>query len=220
MPNIRERYAHQLTMMRDDLLHMGTLVEQALSKAITSLEKWDTVLAAQVVRDDAQIDARQHMVEETAIKLIALQQPVAHDLRLIGTVYAMAAELERIGDYARHIARRLQRLTARSLLVTPPHGIFEMAAIVQKMLRMSLDAFLRMDADTARALASYDNRIDELEALLRADLIAQARHNPDRIDAALDLLDVVHSLERTADRTTNIGERIIYMETSAYEDLN
>jgi len=196
------------------------MVEHALQRSLRSIETWNTTLAAQVIQDDTEIDEARRNVEETVIMLIATQQPVASDLRLLGSVFAIATELERIGDYASSIARRLQRVTKRPRLVTPPPAINEMSSLVQKMLGICLDAFLRQDIAMAQSLAQYDNRADELEDKLRDELLATAHEDPQRIEAVLDILDVVHALERTADRTTNIGERVIYLVTNEVEELN
>jgi len=216
----RDRFTRQLSTLRDDLVRLGTMVEHALQRSIHSLETWNSSLAAQVIQDDILIDDARVRAEEQVIKLIATQQPVASDLRLLGTIFAMAGELERIGDYASSIARRLQRAASRHMLVSPPGGIYEMATLSQKMLNISIDAFLRQDSTMIHSLSHYDNRVDTLEDMLRSILIQQARHDPQRIEAILDILDIIHALERVADRATNIGERVIYLETSTMEELN
>ncbi|NJN19308.1 MAG: phosphate signaling complex protein PhoU [Oscillochloris sp.] len=218
---VRERYMRQIATIREDLLRMFSMVEQALLRAIKSLESWDTTTAAQIIHDDAQIDEAWRMLEERTIHLLATQQPVvASDLRLVTGVTAIATELERIGDYANSIARRVRRATRRTSLIPPPPQISEMGAIAITMLNTSLDAFLRQDAELAQSLAASDERVDELEDLLRAEIIADARRNPDQFEAALDMLDVVHALERAADRSTNIAERVIYLVTSSMETIN
>jgi phosphate transport system protein len=216
----RERFKRQLSELREDLLRLGNQVEHALERAMRSLETWNTSLAAQVIDDDNEIDTARRNAEEQVITLIATQQPVAADLRLLGAVFAISSELERIGDYASSIARRLKRMTTRPMLVTPPGAMYEMASLSQKMLNTSLEAFLRQDTDMAHSLSELDNRVDELEDRLRGELIDQARKDPQRIEAVLDMLDIVHALERAADRATNIAERIIYLETSTIEELN
>jgi phosphate transport system protein len=217
---IRERFSRQLEYIREDVLRLGNMVEHALQRSMRSLETWNTTLAAQVIQDDAQIDTAQQNLEERVITLIATQQPVASDLRLLGTVFAIATELERIGDYACSIARRLQRVSGRSVLVTPPTALNEMAAVAQKMLNLSLEAFLRQDTDMAHSLSQHDDRVDALEDRLQSELIELAQHEPQRLESVLDMLDMVHALERVADRATNIGERVIYLATSEIEELN
>jgi phosphate transport system protein len=217
---MRERFSRQMGSLRDDLLRLGSMVEYALDRSVRSLETWDTIAAAQILHDDARIDDAQHAAEEEVYRLMALQQPVATDLRLLGTVMAVATELERIGDYACGIARRIRRATRRPMLVTPPPALYEMATISQKMLHTSLDAFLHQDADMARSLSIDDERVDMLEDRLRSELIVIAHADAQKIEAVIDMLDVVHVLERVADRATNIGERVIYLVTSTTEALN
>jgi phosphate transport system protein len=218
---VRERYTRQIGSLRDDLLRLGSMVEQALLRAIESLDTWDSTVAAQIISDDAQIDNVWRALEERTIHLLATQQPVvASDLRLITVVTAIAGELERIGDYANIIARRVRRATRRPALVTPPPQIKEMADITLQMLHTSLEAFIRQDATLAHGLTQSDERVDDLEDLLRAEIIALAKSDPDKVEAAIDMIDVVHAFERAADRATNIGERVIYLATSSVETLN
>jgi phosphate transport system protein len=217
----RERYDRQIRALRDDLIRLGSMVEQALLRAIQSLDTWDTSVASQVIHDDAEIDAIWRNLEERTIHLLATQQPiVAGDLRFVTVVTAIAGELERIGDYANSIARRVHRATRRPALVPPPPQIHEMAQLAIEMIHNSLDAFLRQDIDLAHSLTATDERVDDLEDSLRAEIIAMAKADPARVEAAMDMLDVVHALERAADRATNIGERVIYLVTNNVETIN
>ncbi|MCX7789765.1 MAG: phosphate signaling complex protein PhoU [Chloroflexaceae bacterium] len=218
---LRERYARQINSLREDLLRMGSMVEQALLRALHALETWDALEAARVSDDDPKIDAAWRDLEERTIRLLATQQPiVASDLRLITTVTAIAGELERIGDYANSIARRVRRAVRRPKLLLPPPQINEMATLAIQMVNTSLEAFLRQDTDLAHGLTATDERVDELEDRLREHLIAEAQARPEQIEAIIDLLEVVHALERSADRATNIGERVIYLCTSSMETIN
>ncbi|MEI7769384.1 MAG: phosphate signaling complex protein PhoU [Chloroflexales bacterium] len=218
---VRERYTRQIGSLRDDLLRLGSMVEQALLRAIASLDTWDSAAAAQIISDDAQIDNAWRALEDRTIHLLATQQPVvASDLRLITAVTAIAGELERIGDYANIIARRVRRATRRPSLVTPPSAIKEMAALTLQMVNTSLEAFLRQDSAIAHSLTQSDERVDELEDQLRAEIIAMAKADPEKVEAAIDMIDVIHALERAADRSTNIGERVIYLATNHVESLN
>ncbi|NTU82695.1 MAG: phosphate signaling complex protein PhoU [Chloroflexales bacterium] len=221
MAPLRERYASQIGGLRDDLLRMGSMVEQALLRAVQTLETWDTASAAQVINDDALIDEVWRSLEERTIHLLATQQPiVASDLRLCTVVTAIASELERIGDYANSIAKRVRRATRRRALLPPPPQIQEMAHMAIQMVNTSLQAFLHQDPDLAHSLTPTDERVDELEDKLRAEIIAAAQARPDLFEAAIDMLDVLHALERAADRATNIGERVIYMTTNSIETIN
>lgn len=217
----RERYGQQIGGLRDDLLRMGSMVEQALLRASKALETWDTTLAAQVIKEDAIIDGVWRNLEERTIHLLATQQPiVASDLRLCTAVTAIAGELERIGDYANTIAKRVRTATRRPLLLPPPPQIHEMAHLAIQMVNTSLESFLRQDIDLAHSLTPLDERVDELEDRLRAEIITAAQATPALFEAAIDMIDLVHALERTADRATNIAERVIYMTTSTVETIN
>jgi phosphate transport system protein len=207
-------------MLREELLRLGSIVEHALDQSIKCFETWDNELAEKIIKDDVEIDEARYHLEEKVISIIATQQPVASDLRLLGSVFAISTELERIGDYAASIARRQRRVSHRPMLVTPPAALPEMASHAQKMLSMSLDAFLRQDVQMAHDLGEYDEKVDEFEDKLRDELIALAIEEPQRFEAVIDLLDVVHALERVADRSTNIAERIIYLETNIMKEIN
>lgn len=218
---LRERYAHQIGGLKDDLLRMGSMVEQALIHALKALETWDTTIAAQVISDDRQIDQVWRSLEERIITLLATQQPiVARDLRLCMVVSAIAGELERIGDYANAIAKRVRLATRRPALLLPPPQIQEMARLTIQMVNTSLQAFLRQDAQLAHSLTTSDERVDELEDLLRTEIIAAAKADPARLEAAIDMLDIIRALERAADRATNISERVIYLVTNSVETIN
>lgn len=217
----RKRYDQILTSLRDDIMRLGKTVEDALNHVMTSLETANVTTAGWVIRDDAHIDAAQFTIEERVANVLATQQPVvASDLRLINVIIASATELERIGDYASGIGKRVQRLRDTPVAVDPPPELFEMATVARQMLHTSLEAFMHQDSDRARRLKEDDNRVDEFETSLRAHLIDLARTDPRRIDAVVHLLDVVHLLERVADRATNIAERVIYLVNSDTEELN
>lgn len=218
---VRERYTRKIGALREELLRMFSMVEEALLRSTQALDTWDLTTAAQIINDDARIDEVWRTLEERTIHLLATQQPiVASDLRLISVVTAIAGELERIGDYANSIAKRVRRATRRPTLVPPPSQINEMAALTLQMLQVSLEAFLRQDVDMAHSLTQYDERVDALEDLLRTQIVEMAKSDPNKVEAAIDMLDVVHALERAADRATNIGERVIYLATNNIETLN
>ncbi len=218
---MRERYLKQLKVVHDDLLRMGSRVEHALSDAMQALEQWDTARAKQVIKGDDEIDALQNSIEEAVLELLATQQPVlGTDLRRLSATVAIAGELERAGDYAKGIARRVERcLKAPSLMDTPP-GLLRMGEYAQHMLNASLDAFVHVDVGLARSLATEDMKVDQLEDQVTAELLAAARQDPSKFDCAIYMLDVAHTLERLCDRTTNIGERVIFIATSVNEELN
>lgn len=218
---LRTNYTRQIDNLRDDLVRLGSMVEYALDRAVKSLETWDTIAAAQITRDDALIDEAWRNVEACTIHLLATQQPiVATDLRLMTAVISIAGELERIGDYANSIAKRVRRAARRPTIVTPPRQINELYTLAIQMVHLSLDAFLKQDNWLAHSLGPLDERVDQLTEQLREELLAVARADGQKVDAVVDMLDVVHALERAADRATNIAERVIYLVTSDVETIN
>jgi phosphate transport system protein len=218
---MRDRYLRQLKLVHDDLLRMGSRVEHALADAMRALESWDTSLARHVVAGDDEIDEARNSIEEAILELLATQQPVlATDLRTLNATIAIAGELERAGDYAKGIAKRVERCLRAPTLVETPTGLHRMGALAQAMLHTCLDAFVRLDVPTARSLASEDERVDELEDQIVAELMNAARQDPSKLDCAICLIDVAHTLERLADRTTNIAERVIFIATNVTEELN
>jgi phosphate transport system protein len=218
---IRKRFIHLINDVRDDLLKLGDDVSSAMLHAIRSLHTHNTTTALWVIQNDTQIDQARRNLEERVIMLFATQQPiVASDLRLLSVVSAIATELERIGDYACSIARRVYRAPDHAIQVALPDGINRMEELVQQMLKTCLEAFLQQDVEMARSLGVIDEEVDRLEDQLRGELIALIDIDKRCVSAVLDLIEVVHALERAADRTTNIGERVIYMVTNDMEEIN
>ncbi len=215
---LRVHFDHQMEILKEDLLRLGSMVELALNRAIKSLATGDRVIASWIIEDDLQINYARYSVEEQAITLLATRQPVAKDLRFLNVVTAIAVELERIGDYASVIARRIERISTRKSQLTPPALLHEMSMLTLSMLHTSLEAFLHQDRVLAYDLEHNGNRVYEYEGILRSKLIDVARSRPEHIETVVDLLDVIHALERIADRAVNIGERVIYLVTSVVEE--
>jgi phosphate transport system protein len=214
------QHAQQLADLRDDLLRLGSMVEHALINAVHSLEQWDTVAAARVLAEDVRIDAVHRATEEQIIHLIGTHDADQQGTRLLVAAFAIASELERIGDYACSIARRVERITHQAAIVSPPSALSELIDLARRMLNISLEAFLRQNSEMAYRLRHEEERVDALEQRLGQELLALAHAEPHRLEAVIGMLDIVHALERVADRTTNIGERVIYLATSVQEELN
>jgi phosphate transport system protein len=203
------------------MLKLGTVVEQSLERAVHCLQNQNASVALWVIENDIQIDDFRHNMEERAVNILATQQPVvAQDLRLLSVVSAIATELERIGDYASGIARRVRHDPERMSQIEWSEQLERMTYLAQQMLHTSMEAFLQQDETMARNLGHTDEEVDALRDALRTDLIAMARKDTQYLDAVVDMLDVVHLLERAADRATNIGERVIYLVTSDVEEIN
>lgn len=215
----RQHYDLQLRELQDDLLRLASQVESSIGRAMTALNQQNVEEARRVIADDDLIDRAQYALEDKALLLIALQAPIATDLRLISAIISIASELERMGDYAEGIAEITIR-GANEPLLKPLVDIPRMANAAQRMLRESLDAFVNRDAEAARQLASDDDEVDQLTTVVQNELLSMMVQNPANSERALHLMFVAHNLERVADRATNIAERLIFLVTGQVVDLN
>jgi phosphate transport system protein len=217
---MRQRYARQLQNSHDDLLRIGSRVELGLSDALQALANADANLASQVVAADREIDRTHQVIDEHVFELIAMQQPVASDLRTLLATSAIASELERAGDYAKGIAKRVSRLLAQTPIVPVPATIIRMGELSHNMLHQCLDAYVKRDIDMARGLSETDAIVDNLEDEANEQIRTMIKNNVATLESGLILIEITYLLERLADRTTNIGERVIFMINSSNEELN
>jgi phosphate transport system protein len=208
----REEYVSQLQYVHDELLLIGSMVEKAIKRSIESLRNRDVELAHRIVEDDDDIDERYLALEELCIDLIATQQPMAGDLRVVITGMQVASELERMGDYAEGIAKVSIRMGDDPPL-KPLIDIPRMADISIGMLRRSLTALNDRDDALARQVWHADDEVDQLYDQVFRELLTFMFQNPRNIQRATWLLWVAHNLERIGDRATNIAERVIYLNT-------
>jgi phosphate transport system protein len=215
----RETFEGQLRELQDDLLAMMALVDRAIERSIRALADRDIKLAQDIIDDDALINQAQREIEEKCLVLIATQQPMASDLRVIASVSSIATELERMGDHAEGIGK-ITLLVADQPLLKPLIDIPRMAEKGRSMLRQQLEAFVRRDAKMARSLATGDEEVDALYDQVYRELLVFMMSDPHTISRATHLLWVAHNLERIADRTTNIGERVVFLVTGEVEELN
>ncbi len=209
----------QLTALQERLVSLGSMVAQAQEQAVRALAERDGQLAQELIAADQSINRAQHEIEEQCLLLIASQQPVARDLRLIFSISSIAWELERMADHAKGIAVIAVRLADQPML-KPLIDVPRMAEIGRELLHGQLDAFLRGDVDAARALAARDSEIDQLNDQVYRELLMIMMTDPRTITRATYLLWVAHNLERFADRTTNIGERVVFLRTNAIVELD
>lgn len=214
----REGLDRSLRDLQQGLLRMGSMVEEAIHLAVESLAKQDLQLAQRIIDGDDAIDTLSLAIEEDCIRLIALQQPIAKDLRVITTVLKTVTDLERIADHATNIAEITQRIGAAEL-IKPLIDIPEMARLVEAMVHDSLKAFVDRDVDLAKATCLKDEEIDKIFEGLLNELtgFAMAGDDPKRVDQAMSLLFAARYLERVGDHATNIGERVIYLVTGRRE---
>ncbi len=199
-----------LARLREEILSMGSLVEEATNKAINALVKRDAALAAEVVDADGRIDDKEVQVEEDCLKLLALHQPVAVDLRFIITCLKVNNDLERMGDLAVNIAERARYLARHTPLATPL-DLTAMADKVRGMVRDSLDALVRQDMVLARDVLARDDEVDEANRSMFDILQGVMTADPSTVKRAIALLSSSRYLERLADHATNIAEDVIFM---------
>jgi len=215
---IRTTFHKKLSKIQDDVLHMGSMVEKALERSMKSLKDRDLGLAKQVVEDDLKINDKRYEIEEKCIQLIATQQPMASDLRTIVAVLSITSELERIGDHAEGIAN-IALMIGNEPPVKPLIDLPRMTTKTVDMLHRSLDAFINRDADAARAIAAEDDEVDETYNQVFRELLLFMAEDPKVCSRATRLIWVAHNLERSADRVTNICERVVYLVTGKMEEI-
>jgi len=210
-----ERHLHDL---QDDVLVLGSMAEKATYLSMDALKNRDLELAKQVIADDDEIDRKRFDIEEKCIELIVTQQPVASDLRIIVAVLNLIIDLERIGDHAEGVAK----ITIMIGDEPPLKPLIDLPRMAQKtgdMLRRSLDAFVNRDAEAARQIAKEDDEIDGLYNQVFRELLTYMAEDPRTITRATRLIWVAHNLERSADRVTNICERVIFVVTGKMEEI-
>jgi phosphate transport system protein len=215
----RETLDRQIQHLLDDVLVMGSMVEQAVQESVEALKRRDTEDARRIYRGDQQVNEKRYEIENHCITLIATQQPMARDLRIIAAILEIITELERIGDYAKGIAK-INILMGDEPLVKPLIDIPRMSEIGLDMLHRSLSAFIDKDAETARAIPKEDDMVDALYNQVYRELLTYMIADPSTIDRGNYLLWVAHNLERMADRVTNICERIVFVVTGEILEMD
>lgn len=200
----------EIEAIKDDLLRISALVEENLFKSVKALTSRDVALAEGVVKSDQQIDRMEVELEEECLKVLALHQPVAADLRILISVLKINNDLERIGDLAVNVARQARILALRPPLAIPD-DISVMARKVQTMLKRALDSLINLDTDKAQIVRDADSEVDRLHANTFGYVENNVRDNPERVGDLLYLVGISRYLERIADHATNIAEDVMYM---------
>ena len=206
----RQIYEQSLHELQDEVLALGSMVDKAIARSIEALRVRDVTLAQQVIEDDDLLDRKREEIERHGLLLIATQQPLATDLRVIAAALNIASELERMGDYAEGIAKISIDIAGEPPL-KPLVTIPQMAEKARSMLDRSLDTFMARDMESAQLIWSEDDEIDSLYNRVYHELLALMMADPSNIPTATRLLWVSHNLERIADRVTNICERVTFM---------
>ncbi|MFV2081003.1 MAG: phosphate signaling complex protein PhoU [bacterium] len=206
----------EIEKLKRMLLALSAVVEESLQKGVRALETRDNELAQQVIREDIKIDEMEVELEEEGLKILALHQPVAIDLRFIVAVLRINSDLERIGDLAVNLAERASFLSSREQYRELPEvsvDLTKMAEKAKEMVRQSLDALVNLDPGLAREVLEADNIVDAMNREMFQLIYDRIRETPDRVEGLIHLLSATRHLERVADHATNIAEDVIYMIT-------
>jgi phosphate transport system protein len=199
-----------LDTLQRDLLTLAGLVEEAIHKAITALQTRNVGLAREVIAGDSEIDREENHIDEECLKILALHQPVAGDLRRIAAGLMINTDLERMADLAEEIAERAIHLASPPLLPVPDK-LQRMTDLTTMMVRQSLDSFVNLSISQAQAVMRMDDEVDRYNVELIAEVVQAMQRGPELINPGLSLFSVVRHLERIADHATNIAEDVIYL---------
>ena len=210
-PQLAHRHFHdELSDLKSTLLAMSAEAQTSLAASVEALLQRDANKAAQVISADHKIDALEVEIEDLVVKLLATQQPMAKDLRLLMAALKIANDLERVGDHAVNIAGSVVRLAGKPLL-KPLIDIPRMASLASDMLHEALDAFVRRDAETARRICLRDDAVDMLNDQIFRELVTFMVEDPATITRAMELILVARNLERVADLATNVAEEVVFI---------
>ena len=215
---MRAAFRKKLREIQYEIMVMGSMCNKAIIRSIEALKYHNIDLAQQIVADDQKINDKRFAIEEKCIELIATQQPMASDLRIIAAILNITTELERIGDYAVGIARIVIYIGDEPPL-KPLIDIPRMAEQTVDMLSRSLDAFINRDAEAAKKIAKEDDLVDHLYDQVFRELLTIMAEDPKTITRATRLIWTAHNLERAADRVTNICERVVFIVTGKMEEI-
>ena len=203
-------FVEELEDLQGRLLEMGTLVESAIHQSVQALEERSEELARQVLGNEDRINHLEIEIDELAVRLLALQQPMARDLRFLTAAIKINTDLERMGDLAVNIVERAMALIQRPA-VKPSIDMPQMARTVESMVRKSLDAFVKREPELARSVLLADDTVDQLRDTIITELVSFMQDNPAKIPQGLDLILVARHLERIADHATNIAEDTLFL---------
>jgi phosphate transport system protein len=211
--NAKEKKAYfnnELIDLKENLVKMSNLVEEAINVAIKSLVEQDIDLAVRVIENDDKIDQMELDIEEQCLQMIALRHPIAKNLRMIGCGYKTVSDLERVADHAVNIAKASQYLSTKPM-VKPLIDIPRMAKIAQNMLKDALDAYFNGDVELAKEVWVRDKTVDDLDKQIFRELLTFMMEDPRTISRAIHLIFVSNNIERIADHATNLAERVVYI---------
>ncbi|HHX39948.1 MAG TPA: phosphate signaling complex protein PhoU [Armatimonadetes bacterium] len=216
---VRRTFEDHLSDLLDNVLRMGAAVEEMVARAVEALSHGDVTAGKKLDEFDDVVDEYNLNIENECLQLIALQQPMARDLRTIAATLKIITDIERVGDYAVDVAKTAAKLAERPLF-KPLVDIPRMGQLVQEMLRDVLESFVNRDIERIRGVIQVDDAVDALNRQLHDELIGYIEKDPTIAHQAVWLILVARYLERMADHITNIGERVYYMETGELKELH
>ena len=216
---MRKTFEIEIQKLKDDVLALGEMVENAILDSVDALKERDIPRSQKIFNNDEKINKKRFEIESEVMVAIATQQPMAHDLRLLASILDVAGELERMGDYAKGIAKINIVMGAQKLL-KPLVDLPRMAEKSASMLHRALEAFIVEDVDAAHSIPDEDDEIDELYTQIYRELITYVIQDPTAIERSNWLLWAAHNLERVGDRVTNICERTIFIATGEIEEID
>lgn len=217
--SVRSHYDEDLNQLYQEVAALGAAVTGAVEVAVQAFEKHDLDTAQQVIRNDSEIDKQHEALEQRVMQIIALQQPVAGDLRRLLAALEVASELERIGDYAKRIGKATLRQPALPT-AAPQNYIAQIGELAVSMLRDGMSSFIARDTSVLTNIQARDDEIDRLEDMVRADMLLLIQKEPAAAEWAMDQTLVAHTLERVGDRVTNVAEQLVFALRGERVDLN
>ncbi|MCL2106068.1 MAG: phosphate signaling complex protein PhoU [Oscillospiraceae bacterium] len=214
---MRSRFDEQLNQLNENLIEMGAMVEDAITKSVKALKERDVEASRKIERDDHLINEKEKEIESLCLKLLLNQQPVARDLRTISTALKMITDIERIGDHAADIAEICVHLPVESH-VTDIEPIAAMAKATMRMVRASIEAYVKKDLALAQSVTEMDDEVDELFIAVRQDMIALVHKDPNDGSEAFDIMQIAKYFERIGDHAVNIGEWVVFSITGIHKN--
>jgi len=218
-PELRETFAHELKKLEEKILEMGDAVKKMLAGGVTAFRKKDEAGLDSVVDMDDVVDKYNLEIETRCLELIALQQPMAKDLRTIASIMRMINDIERMGDYSVDIAKFMKKMIEEEILPLS-EKIAGIEKVVEKMLNETVQAFIKRDLKLVSEMIKDDDIVDDSFHSLFEEVVAEINKNPAIARSAIYLILIARYYERIADHITNVGERIYYMETGVLKELH
>lgn len=214
----RHYFDKELEELHHELIKMGSMVEESIENAIHALKKQDVQLAKKVFKNDDVIDNMEKKIERICLNLIARQQPLAKDLRTIGTALKIITDMERIADHSADIAEITVRM-ANEKYIKPLVDIPKMAEMARQMVNKAIDAYVKQDMKLALEVCESDDAVDELFSKITLELTNIMKNDPDAVEQAIDFMMIAKYLERIGDHATNIGEWVVFNITGEHDHL-